>query len=78
MSSFAKIVSQFAIIKSQPILQMGFGVTSGDKALIGGEIDKICFRLCHTELWTFLDLFGSRLLQICADFGLVSEILVYQ
>ncbi len=48
------------IVKSHPNLQMGVGVTSGDKAFIGGELLRTGFRLCHSDVWTFLDFFDHR------------------
>ncbi len=54
---------QFAFVidvKSHPNLQMGVGVTSGDKAFIGGELLRTGFRLCHSDVWTFLDFFDHR------------------
>jgi len=48
------MIQTLSAIKSHPILQMGVGVTYGDKALIDEEIDRIWFRLYHTELWNGL------------------------
>ena len=47
-------------VKSHPNLQMGVGVTSGDKAFIGGELLRTGFRLCHSDVWTFLDFFDHH------------------
>ena len=61
------------IISSHPNLQIDITCHSGRMGLSGREIDKTGFGLCHSGLWTFLDVFVSRLLQICAGFGLVSD-----
>lgn len=58
---------------SHPNLQMSIICHSGLKALIGGEINRTGFGKCHSAFWTFLDVFVSRILQICAVFGLVSD-----
>jgi len=57
---------------------MQWTVPSGDKALCGGEIDKICFRLCHSPIWTVLASFRTRKLQIWTGYGLVLDIAVIQ
>jgi len=53
--------------------ELEFYTNIWDSTLSGREIDKTGFGLCHSGLWTFLDVFVSRLLQICAGFGLVSD-----
>jgi len=63
----------YANISSHPNLQIDITCHSGRMGLSGREIDKTGFGLCHSGLWTFLDVFVSRLLQICAGFGLVSD-----
>ncbi len=60
-------------ISSHPNLQIDITCHSGRMGLSGREIDKTGFGLCHSGFWTFLDVFVSRLLQICAGFGLVSD-----
>lgn len=48
---------------------MGVGVTNGDKALIGVDLWRTGFRLCHSELWTFLDVFDHHF----CKFGLILD-----
>ena len=45
-----------------------------DNALIGGEIDKICFRYLQMVIWTVLASFRTRKLQISVRFGLVLDL----
>jgi len=46
---------------------------SGDKVLIGGEIDRTGFGNVQALIWTYLDWFVTVLLQIRGAFGQALE-----
>ncbi|HOL24464.1 MAG TPA: hypothetical protein PLN14_07045, partial [Candidatus Hydrothermia bacterium] len=60
-------------IKYHPNLQMGITCHSGRKGLWGGKIVRTGFRLCHSGLWTKLDVLVSGILQIWTVFRVFSD-----
>jgi len=60
-------------IKYHPNLQMGITCHSGRNCLWDCEMNRTGFRLCHSALWTFLDVSVSGFLQICPSFRVFSD-----
>ncbi len=61
------------LIKYHPNLQLGITCHSGRKCLLDRDMNRTGFRLCHSGLWTFLDVSVSGFLQIRTHFRVFSD-----
>ena len=62
-----------SIIKYHPNLQMGITCQSGRNCLWDREMNRTGFRLCHSGLWTLLDVSVSGFLQNWTFFRVFSD-----